>query len=206
MSRAFEKLHGVGDAFGQVEVSGRSDTAIFLEAARAHSVREPQAALGEFVDAYALQMDVALKETAGALMPGVEAALAALEARNDVVQGLGTGNFRRTSEAKLRHYGIADYFPACVGGFGDDHEQRDELIRIGIGRLCENDRRNGDRIVIVGDTPHDVVAARANNAFCLAVATGKDTVDDLMAAGADVVLQDLSDTARVIEILVDYPG
>ncbi len=202
MSRAFEELYGVPDAFGQVEVSGRSDTAIFLETARINGVKDPHAAMGDFVDAYALQMDVALKETTGSLMPGVEAALAALEERNDVVQGLGTGNFRRTSEAKLRHYGIDHFFPNCVGGFGDDHEQREELIRIGIGRLRGN--THADRIVIVGDTPHDVAAARANNAFCLAVATGKDSVEDLQAARADVALKDLSDTAHVLQILTNF--
>ena len=204
MSRAFERLHGVPDAFGQVEVSGRSDKAIFLEAARVHGVPDPHAAMGDFVDAYALQMDVALKETTGSLMPGVEAALAALEARGDVVQGLGTGNFRRTSEAKLRHYGIEHFFPNCVGGFGDDHEQREELIRIGIGRLRAN--TNGDRVVIIGDTPHDVAAAHANDAFCLAVATGKDSVEDLQAAGADIVLSDLSNTTQVLGILAASLG
>lgn len=199
MARAFEDLYGVPDAFGRVEFSGRSDTAIFLDAARAHGVSSPEDELRRFVDAYLPHMHTALKETTGRLMPGIVEALAALADRSDVIQGLGTGNFRRTGEAKIVHYGLAGFFPECVGGFGDDHESRDELIRVGIERLCEGAERG--RVVIIGDTPHDVAAARANGAFALAVATGRDSVDELLAAGADVALADLADTKRVLEII-----
>ena len=133
-------------------------------------------------------------------MAGVTAILDALEGMDDVVSGLGTGNFQRTGEAKLVHYGIAKFFPGCIGGFGDDHELREELIRIGIARLRGGTR--APRVVIVGDTPHDVAAAKANNAFALAVATGRDSAEELLACGADVALADLSDTAVVMEILL----
>jgi phosphoglycolate phosphatase-like HAD superfamily hydrolase len=200
MTRAFEELYGIPDAFGRVEFSGRSDSALFLDAARAHSVPSPENEVARYVEAYVPHMNSALRETSGRLMPGIVAALAALAGRDDVVQGLGTGNFRRTGEAKLHHYGIADFFPGFVGGFGDDDERREELVRIGIERL--GGAGNGSRVVVIGDTPHDVAAARANNAFALAVATGKDTVDELTAAGADVALADLADTRRVVEVIL----
>ena len=38
MTRAFRDLYGIDDAFGRVEFSGRSDTAIFCDAAREHGV------------------------------------------------------------------------------------------------------------------------------------------------------------------------
>lgn len=41
------------------------------------------------------------------------------------------------------------------------------------------------------DTPHYVKAASAHGAFAIAVATGKYSVADLAAAGADGVLPDL---------------
>lgn len=201
MTRAFHELYGINDAFGRVEFSGRSDTAILLDAMRLHRVSDDAAAeLPRFLDAYVPHIERALVETRGALMPGVCELLPALAANENVVQGLGTGNFRRSGDAKLRHYGIAHHFPGNVGGFGDDHESRNELIRIGIDRL-----RNGTgdpRIVVIGDTPHDVAAAKANGAFSFAVATGRDSVDDLRACGADVGLTDLSDINRVVEIVL----
>lgn len=201
MTRAFCDLYGIDDAFGRVEFSGRSDTAILLDAIRAHGVAEdPMSEVPRFVDAYVPHIERALVEVRGALMPGILELLPALASHEHVVQGLGTGNFRRSGEAKLRHYGLAEYFPETVGGFGDDHEDRDQLIRIGIGRLCNG---AGDaRVVIVGDTPHDVAAAKANGAFALAVATGRDNIDELAACGADVAVQNFADVNRIVSIVL----
>ena len=73
------------------------------------------------------------------------------------------------------------------------------MIGAGIERLRTGG--SGDRIVIIGDTPHDVSAAKANDAFALAVATGRDSVEDLLACGADVALADLSDVEHAIDII-----
>jgi phosphoglycolate phosphatase-like HAD superfamily hydrolase len=201
MTRAFHDLYGVTDAFGRVEFSGRSDSAILLDAMRVHRVTEdPTAEIARFIDAYLPHIERALLETRGSLMPGIFDLLPALAAHGNVVQGLGTGNFRRAGAAKLKHYGIADYFPGTVGGFGDDHADRHELVRIGIDRLM-----NGTadaRVVVIGDTPHDVSAAHANGAFALAVATGRDSVEDLTACGADVALENLAAVDLVLEIVL----
>jgi phosphoglycolate phosphatase len=49
--------------------------------------------------------------------------------------------------------------------------------------------------VYVGDTPRDVEAARLAGATAVAVATGPHPADELMAAGAEVVLGSLEDFA-----------
>ena len=202
MARAFEDLYGVPDAFGRVEFSGRTDTAIFLDAAREHGVADDRlvAELDRFCDAYVPHLDAALGEVPGGrLMPGITAILEALSRRADVRMGLGTGNFRRGGELKLRHYGIDGFFPGTPGGFGEDSESRDTVIRIGIERLTNGGRP--ERVVIIGDTPHDVAAARANGAFALAVATGRNGVEELAACGADVAVADLSDVAGALRII-----
>jgi len=202
MARAFRDLYGIDDAFGKVEFSGRSDTAIFADVAREHGVADnPASEIPRFINAYLPHMEAALREIRGALMPGIESALTALAGRDDVVQGLGTGNFRRTGEAKLVHYGIAGFFPGTVGGFGDDHESRDEVIRIGIDRL-RNGGSSADRVVIIGDTPHDVAAARANSAYALGVATGRDSVERLLGCGADAAVEDLADTQATLRLIL----
>ncbi|HET6614358.1 MAG TPA: HAD family hydrolase [Dehalococcoidia bacterium] len=202
MRRAFRDLYGVDDAFGRVEFSGRTDTAIFTDAAHAFGI-DPERVGDEivrFLDAYIPHLRTALDEVDGALMPGISATLEALASRENVVQGLGTGNFRRGGELKLRHYGIDRYFPGFVGGFGEDSPSRDEVIRIAIERLTDG-RANGDRVVVIGDTPHDVTAAHANGAYALAVATGRNPVEELIACGADTALEDLSDIDRVLAIV-----
>jgi phosphoglycolate phosphatase-like HAD superfamily hydrolase len=206
MTRAFRDLHGIDDAFGRIEFSGRTDTAIFRDCARDHGIAEAalDAEQQRFLDAYLPHLEAALHEVEGRLMPGIADALDALAAADAVVQGLGTGNFRDGGALKLRHYGIDHHFPGTIGGFGEDSPSRDEVIGHAIRRLSSGGEAG--RVVVIGDTPHDVTAARANGAFALAVATGRNPAAELLACGADVALDDLSDTARVLEIVLGLGG
>ncbi len=202
MSRAFRELYGVDDAFGRVEVSGRTDSAIFRDQAllQGFDAERIRRELPLFIDAYIPHLEIAMREaTGGTLKPGVVAVLAALQRRDDVLQGLGTGNFRRACESKLRHFEIDAYFPGFVGGFGEDSEDRHDVIAAGIERL--RDGGDASRLVIIGDTPNDVSAAKANGAFALAVATGNHSVEDLLACGADAALADLSDVHRAVSAI-----
>lgn len=203
MRRAFHELYGVDDAFRRVEFSGRTDTAIFRDCAREHGIDEARLddEQARFLDAYVPHLGRALHEVTGGLMPGVAAALDAFAGRDDVVQALGTGNFRAGGELKLRHYDIERYFPGLQGGFGEDSEERAEVIARAIAR-CSGNGASGCRAVVIGDTPHDITAAHANGAYAIGVATGKDSVATLEAAGADVALADLSDTARLLELIL----
>ncbi len=201
MRRAFHDLYGIDDAFGCVEFSGRTDTAIFRDAARIHGIDESRLGTEQarFLDTYVEHLAAALKSTDGSLMPGVAAVLDALHARADVLQALGTGNFRRGGELKLRHYGIDHHFPDMPGGFGEDSESRDVVIGGAIQRLSNGAQ---PRVVVIGDTPHDVTAALANGAYALAIATGRDSVADLLACGAHAALPDLSDVDRALTLIL----
>ena len=53
-------------------------------------------------------------------------------------------------------------------------------------------------LVVVGDTPRDVEAAHAAGAVAVGVATGRSSRDELHAAGAEHVFDDLSDPRRLV--------
>ncbi|HMO55289.1 MAG TPA: HAD hydrolase-like protein, partial [Tepidiformaceae bacterium] len=55
--------------------------------------------------------------------------------------------------------------------------------------------------IVLGDTPLDIDAAHRAGALALGVGTGRFTAEQLRAAGAEFAVDDLSDTARVMEIL-----
>lgn len=132
-------------------------------------------------------------------LPGVTELLDALEARDDAILGLLTGNVIEGARAKLAAVGIdPDRFE--VGAYGSDHETRSALPSIARQRVhdAHGHEFSGHDIVIIGDTPSDVQCGQSLGVRAIGVATGHYTVDDLLACGAYAAFEDLSDTAAVI--------
>jgi phosphoglycolate phosphatase-like HAD superfamily hydrolase len=164
------------------------------------------AGLSELWQRYLGELELALLE-AGHLtyvFPGVRALLAALEQRQqDVVVGLLTGNIEPGATLKLRSAGLANSFR--LGAFGSDHERRDELPAIAVGRaraLTGVEFRDR-QVVIIGDTPADVTCGSALNVHTIAVGTGRYDLDALRAAGAAHAFPDLSNTAAVLDAVFE---
>lgn len=199
MGRAFQELFGVEDGFNRVEFSGRTDRFILAEALRQHGIDggfdKHQA---QFLERYFAYLPQTLREREGKLMPGFPALLDALARQPEVRLGLATGNFSRSAQLKLAHYGIESYFSG--GGFGEESEDRAVIVRNAIGRLREG--LPAADAVIIGDTPHDISSAKDNGAIAVGVATGRHGVDELRECGADEVFEDFSDWRRAAEMLI----
>lgn len=196
MTRAFQELWGIENALQGMDFAGRSDTWIVPTALAAHGRDCSADDLARFIDTYVPALDDALAERDVRLCPGVPELLQALQGE-DVVLGLGTGNFRRAAEAKLGPLGIWEYF--VDGGFGDDAPDRTELLAAGLERLRAGSSDGAD-VVVIGDTGHDVEAGQAIGARVVAVRTGYARPGELDAA--EVVLDDLSDTEQSLRALL----
>jgi len=146
-------------------------------------------------------LGVRLEDDPVEVLPGVEKLLDALESFGDIGIGLLTGNIVGGARLKLASAGLWDRFG--FGSYGSDHEERNELPAIAVGRAQElwGGFLTAAHAVIVGDTPRDVACGRAGGMKTLAVATGHFSVDDLEGAGADHVVTDLSSTADVVSLL-----
>ena len=144
------------------------------------------------------------------VLPGVAATLDALAVEPGVVQVVVTGNVRAGAEAKLAAVGL---LPGPLdledGAFGHLAGARSELVRHSHRALAAR-HGPGVRLVVVGDTPRDVEAAHEAGAPAVGVATGTATAEELRAAGAEHVLDDLSDPARLVAVVrgagEDGPG
>jgi phosphoglycolate phosphatase-like HAD superfamily hydrolase len=115
-----------------------------------------------------------------------------------------TGNIRALAEVKLEALGLTRHLDLDVGAYGDVHEVRAELVGPARRRtaLAYGGDFSGEATVLVGDTPLDVEAALITGARAVAVATGHFSVPELTAAGAHVVLPDLTDTGRVLRAVL----
>jgi phosphoglycolate phosphatase len=104
---------------------------------------------------------------------------------------LVTGNFIRIAYRKMRFLGLHEHFP--VGGFGSDHHHRPHLPKLACERALAHYGATPSSAFVVGDTIRDIEAAKANNLGVIAVGTGRHaSVQDLLAAGADYAIADLS--------------
>jgi phosphoglycolate phosphatase-like HAD superfamily hydrolase len=204
MSHAFEDLFGITDGFRGVHMSGRTDSSILLDAAQVHQIPATSPRLAEFPRIYAIHLARELDQPGPrkGVMPGIRSLLDALSPRGDVHLALLTGNYETTAQLKLEYFDLWRYFRG--GAFGDDAPDRNRLLPRAVKHVATTGGpcvALGDA-VIIGDTPLDVACAQASGARSIAVATGMYTTEELRAAGADVVFEDLSDTNAVLAALI----
>ncbi len=158
-------------------------------ASEAELESEMEATLGFYLEVLAEEV----AHTRIRIHDGMERALDMADARPEVALGLGTGNIRKGAEIKLGCVGI--YHRFSFGGFGDDSIDRPTLLLAGARRGSEKLGVPLDdcRVVVIGDTPRDIQAAKAIGAECIAVATGMHGVDELSRCEPTAVFANLAD-------------
>jgi phosphoglycolate phosphatase len=114
-------------------------------------------------------------ELCATVLPEVTVILDHLSASGAIL-GVATGNLEGIGKLKLQHCGLLPYF--SFGGYSDDYEHRSDVFR---GALEKARSIAGAHacVCVVGDTPSDVQAARANGLDVIAVATGIYPFDQL---------------------------
>ncbi|MEM9883414.1 MAG: HAD family hydrolase [Planctomycetota bacterium] len=204
LQRTAEGLFGGELDFRGVATAGRLDRAIFAEAAANAGWDECDAAYGRLCGRYPEELAAELVRLGSAVrvLPGAMVLLNELRARDGVVLGCVTGNQRAAAAVKLRAVGI-DPGWFGVGGYGDEAATRPELVAMAMRRHAEvaGEPVASERVVVVGDTPHDIDAANRHGCVSVAVATGRYGEAELAAAGADVVMEGLRDPGPVLDLV-----
>jgi phosphoglycolate phosphatase len=140
----------------------------------------------------------------GAVLPGVRELLDHLGS-TDVIQSVLTGSLRANALLKLETFGLQTHLDLEVAAFGDDAFSRPELVDV--ARVRARSKYGGDfggaQTLLIGDSLHDVDAARSTGAGVIAVATGIVSMDELSARGAQLVLADLTDPGAASAILAE---
>jgi phosphoglycolate phosphatase len=184
----FAELHGVASACDGMRFGGKTDPQLVEEVFAARLGRAPGSAeIEAFLEAYLGRLPALLEGHGVHVYDGVMSALEYLAAARGVMLAVATGNVQRGADAKLVAAGLARWFG--FGGYGSDSRVRAELV----ARAIERGRERGPvrEVVVVGDTVHDIAAARACGATVCAVTTGSDSAEQL--AGADAVFGSLAE-------------
>lgn len=205
MKGTFASVFGITDAFDGVSMGGRTDSFLVSGALRRAGLPDTPQAHQAFREAYLPRLAREIHAPGNGrkgLMPGVREILAAACGHPEIHMGLLTGNYREAAAIKLSYFSLAGYF--AWGAFSDDSADRNALVPIARQRAGEHGVPEAacSRVVVIGDTPFDIECAAAAGARSIGVATGGHTRDELAEAGADVTLDDLSDTDRVMTLLL----
>lgn len=116
------------------------------------------------------------------VMPGVAAMLGYLR-QSGAALGVATGNLEAIGWLKVEVAGLREWF--SFGGFADGLDVRSDMIAHAL-RLAYKAAGPGASVCVVGDTPFDIRAARANGLPTIAVATGHYHFDELMESRPEV--------------------
>jgi phosphoglycolate phosphatase-like HAD superfamily hydrolase len=183
-----------------VEVAGRTDTAIARDLLRAAGVEDAaiDARAADVAEAaVAAYEELCPPDLSAHVAPGVPEALAALATEPARYRlALVTGNLEPVARRKLASAGIGDWFEPGQGGFGSDAEERGRLPAVARARAGGWAR---ERTVVIGDTPRDIACARVDRVRVIAVATGPYAATEL--ADADAVVDDVR---AALPVLADF--
>lgn len=207
--RAAQSLFGGELVFEGVPTAGRLDSVIFAEAAERAGWTDYEDRHARLREHYpgVLAEEIESRRDRVRVLPGVEAlldALASLATRepDGPVVGCLTGNIRAGAAVKLNAVGI-DLERFTVTAFGNEAQTRPDLAALALRRYeaAHGHAPDPRRVIVIGDTPHDIGCAHAHGCVALAVATGGFTARELADAGADIVAEDLSDPSVVLDLV-----
>lgn len=174
-----------------IQTAGSTDTAILREACRQAGISAAQ--VEENIDAILASMCANVAERRHEMrvvtMPGVEEVLRHLADRGALL-GVATGNLEMIGWIKIEQAGLREWFH--FGGFSDHFPVRADLIAQAARKARELSGQ-GASVCVVGDTPRDIAAARANALPTIAVATGTVSFDELAAEHPEVCATSLAD-------------
>ena len=186
-----QRVTGFEITLAGILLHGSTDTAILREACNQAGV--PPEVLEERTEAILEAMRQVVVERRHELdlirMPGVEETLSHL-AHKGALLGLATGNLEVIGWVKVEQAGLREWFK--FGGFSDHFPVRAELISQAARKAREMAGKDAS-ICVVGDTPRDIQAARANFLPVVAVATGRYSFDELMEHQPEVCATSLAD-------------
>jgi phosphoglycolate phosphatase-like HAD superfamily hydrolase len=167
------------------KLSGFTDFEIIQTVAKSYGVKVHAEEIEMILGNYAQNLPNALQAGAAHSINVIEEVLAEINSSNDFENAIATGNCRPGAIAKLAHINLIDFF------------KTDKIFHASVKsqtrgqRIAEAKQSLGHRQVgiIIGDSPKDILSAKANKLRVLGVATGMHTVDELRNLQSEHIIE-----------------
>ena len=173
---------------------GNTDVGILRDALLLAGVKDEEwrPRLAETREGMCLFVEERKGDLCATVLPAVPEVLRHLRDKGRVL-GVATGNLAGIGRLKLGHCGLLEYFD--FGGFSDEFEYRRDVFRGALGKARAL-AGEGAAVCVVGDTPEDIRAARANGLDVIAVATGIYSFEELSKEQPDWCIRSMWELAR----------
>ena len=188
---AVRRASGLATSIDGIPVAGMLDSDIagaMLRAAGASEAAVRRAMPGIVREAQRIYVKTC-PDLRGKVCPGTRQLLYKLS-RRGVPAALVTGNLTRIGWTKMERAGLRHYFR--FGAFAELARDRAGLVRLAVAHARrEGWIGRGSPIVLIGDHPNDVRAARANGIRAIAVGTGIVDQQELLRQKPDLYVPDM---------------
>ena len=204
LGRALKDIFGLTDGLSNTRPDGKTDPQIVHEVlARSGQVQEGSDHLEPLFSSYLSYLREEL--SAGKnfrVLPGVRELLARLTPQAGFLLGLATGNIEKGARMKLERAELSSLF--AFGAFGSDAEDRTELIKIAIQRGAETIKpATPEDVIVIGDTPRDIVHGREAGAKTVAVAAGSYSLKSLLLYKPDLAIPSFEPIEPLLSFLAE---
>ncbi len=199
INKAIEKFTGIPPNLQIKDVAGMTDRLIVKNALVKHGMNgNPTEVINNIINDYLTLFENTYLDSKEAFVFEDALKLVHKVKEKRFPLGLLTGNVKRGAQIKLGRFDLMKHF--SFGAFGDEGETRNDLPIVARSRAHEVLDKNYefDEIVLVGDTPEDAIAAKVNGCKSIVVCRRHEWYDDIVKAGADLIVENLDDPAIII--------
>ncbi len=201
--RSFKLIYNLENPLEGVTIAGNTDPCIFrdimvYQTNKSPSLEEEKKFLNQYLQF--LQEEISVSE-GYKVLPGIVEILKQAFDMPHLLIGLGTGNLEEGAKIKLERGGLNSYF--SFGGFSSDSHHRPEILKMAVKKAEKKFgvQLSPEEVIVIGDTPRDLSAARAIGAKAICVATGGYTFEDLKACNPDHLMKDFENVDEFFEFV-----
>ena len=205
MEEAIEQLHGVSVDARVLKTGGRLDQHLFSELLELGALPDDEKSIEELTRTYIERMTHHFSVDSWSVpLEGAQKLVEAVHEDESLCSALLTGNIEETCWLKLEDAGFErTWFDFGVYGNEGQHRRDLPIIAMQRYRKIHDQSIESKRVVVIGDTPHDVDCAMHSGCRSIAVATGMSPRDRLQESGAGLVVDSLTDSEKLLEWIHD---
>lgn len=202
IDRALMELFSLENATRDILFVGRTDKLIFQEIVEKKLNKAINDPLRQKISSLYLQY--LRKEVSVSpgfqVLDGVRELIEKLGMDGRFVLGIATGNIEEGAWIKLERAGLKKHF--SFGGFDEDGFKRSEIVMSAMTKALKNYPEGFEKVILVGDSPFDVEAAK--EAGIVSIAVGTDGFDkyELKKNAPDFYFDSLKNTSEIIKSIL----